>query len=412
MLDDYFHLASTRARLRSGPFADYLDGFAAFLRDERFCDSTARLYLRSSSAFSRWLEDTGSPIDGIDTATVTSFVAALPDSPYVGRGRTNFNRARHELIVFLGWLRREGLLAPVPDAAARLPSSIAGFEEWMLQHRRVQPPTLTGSYRPILIRFLSALGDDPGEYGAAGVRTFILDQAPRLSRKRLQTYALVVRMFLRFQATRGLCSPGLAGAVPKIAQWRSDRLPKHVPPAEVEKLLEACDRSTSAGRRNYAMLLLLARLGLRAGDVTSLHLADIDWRQARIWVAGKARRREALPLPQDVGDAILSYLTLDRPQVDFDEVFVTARAPYVALKMPSLSTIVTRTAARAGVELPGTASHVLRHSLATSLLADGVSLAAIGAVLRHRSTETTTIYAKVDAQLLLSVTRPWPMASR
>lgn len=409
MLSLYFQLPATQERHRAGAFAGHMDDYASFLSDHRYCACAARRHLRTASAFSRWVSDTDQPMAEITDGTEAAFAKVLPTSDYIGHGRKHFGRVKGHLATFVGWMRDTERLNAPSDSTAALPSAISDFEAWMLQHRRIQMKSMIGSYRPILTSFLATVEKVPDGYVAANVRAFITNEANRLSRKRLQTYALVVRMFLRFQATRNVCSPDLIGAVPKIAQWRKDQLPKHISPHEVERIVRSCDLSTQVGRRNHAMLLLLARLGLRAGDVTGLRLSDIDWQRARLWVSGKGARREALPLPQDVGDAVLAYVTRDRPRTEFDDVFVTARAPYVALHMKSLSTVVVRAAARAGVTLPGAASHVFRHSLATALLADGVSLGAVGAVLRHRSPDTTAIYAKVDANLLRSVSRPWPV---
>ncbi len=408
MLDLYFHLPATRERHRAGAFAAFIDDFASWQSECGFCQNAAKWHIRTASAFSRWLADTSRPADAIDDSVIASFVSEFPTSGYLGHGRKKFLRVRRDVERFVSWMRETGHLCPAPPSPP-LPANVVVFEAWMLQQRRIQARSLVGKYRAIVLRFLAVVGDNPTKYTASAIRAFILDQVPRLTRKGLQGYALVVRVYLRFHATQGACSADLIGAVPKFAQWRKDRLPKYLPPTEVERIINGCDRSTAGGRRNFAMLLLLARLGLRAGDVTGLCLSDVDWKQARIWVSGKGSRREALPLPQDVGDALLAYIESDRPRVDFDQVFVTTYAPYVPLQMKSLSTMVVRAAARVGVELPGTASHVLRHSLATSLLAEGVSLSAIGAVLRHRSLDTTTIYAKVDTNLLRAIAPPWPI---
>jgi integrase len=192
--------------------------------------------------------------------------------------------------------------------------------------------------------------------------------------------------------------------------WRLAKLPRYLPADDVERIIAACDRSSPMARRDRAMLLLLARLGLRAGDVVGLRLGDIEWGQGRLRVVGKGRRETRLPLPQDVGDAILGYLEIERPVSATDHVFLTARTPIRPIGSSGLRDAVARAIERAGVEAPCRGAHVLRHSLATRLLREGATLGAIGALLRHRDVSTTALYAKVDIGLLGQIARPWPRA--
>jgi site-specific recombinase XerD len=192
--------------------------------------------------------------------------------------------------------------------------------------------------------------------------------------------------------------------------WRLAKLPRYLADAEVVRIVEACDRDSTVARRDRAMMLLLARLGLRASDVVGLRLDDIEWTQGRLRVVGKGRRETRLPLPQDVGDAILAYLETERPAVSTDHVFLTARPPLRPIGVSGLRDVVTRAIERADIQLPSRGTHVLRHSLATRLLRDGATLDTIGAVLRHRDVNTTAIYAKVDVRLLGQLAQPWPGA--
>jgi len=182
-------------------------------------------------------------------------------------------------------------------------------------------------------------------------------------------------------------------------------------PEDVERVITACDSSTSRGIRNKAILLLLARLGWRTGDVASLQLEAIDWVQGTLRVMGQSRREAKLPLPQDVGDAILHYLHTARPSVNCDSVFITAIAPWNPITLHVVTTVAAQAIQRAGVKAPSYGAHVLRHSAATGLLCQGASLQVIGEVLRHRAVETTAHYAKVDVALLQQVAMPWPGAS-
>jgi site-specific recombinase XerD len=217
-------------------------------------------------------------------------------------------------------------------------------------------------------------------------------------------------MFLRFLIADGKCATGLDGAIPVLAHWRLSSLPRYLQADEVERVIASCDRATQVGRRDRAILLLLARLGLRAGDIVQLRLGDLDWKKAWIHVSGKGRCQTRLPLTQEIGDAIAIYIKDGRPQSNTDTLFIRSRAPFRALRSHcAISVIVTRAMHRAGVTCPSRgAAHVLRHSVASSMLQQGASLQEIGVILRHRSIETTEIYAKVDVIALRQIAQPWP----
>ena len=279
----------------------------------------------------------------------------------------------------------------------------------MTRVRGTHPKSVTHTYCPALVRFVVAHGDVVSAWTPAIIRGFVLAEVARTSPRRAKTVCTALRMFLRFLATTGRCDTALVGAVPTLANWKKAGLPKHIPRADAERLIASCDRADPNGRRDYAVLLLLCRLGLRSSDVAGLRFEDIDWPRARLSVQGKSKRRVAMPLPQDVGDGILAYLDDARLALSRERVFLSCNAPFAPIVPGSVGSIVVRRAAQAGVTLPCSGAHVLRHTLATTLLADGMSLAGIGAVLRHESLETTAIYAKVDATLLTEVARPWPV---
>jgi len=217
-------------------------------------------------------------------------------------------------------------------------------------------------------------------------------------------------MFLRFLIAEGQCAVGLDAAIPTLAHWRMASLPRYLPQEDVEHLIASCDRASAVGRRDRAILLLLARLGLRAGDIVHLRLSDIDWKGASIQVCGKGRRPTRLPLTQEVGRAIVAYLKKGRPRTNADTLFMHCRAPFCALGSSGAVTMIVDKAFRhAGVVRPSRgAAHLLRHSLATSMLRQGASLKDIAAILRHSSMETTQIYAKVDITALQQIAQPWP----
>jgi len=223
-----------------------------------------------------------------------------------------------------------------------------------------------------------------------------------------KTVAGAVRMFLAFLASTGRVDAMLSHAVPTIAEWKKSGIPRHIPPQQVELLLAACAGESQMDRRDRAILLLLARLAMRAGDVSGLRRADIDWAEGRIRVSGKSRREVWLPLPQDVGDALAAYLLHARPAIDTPQVFVTTRAPMGPISRWIVSQVVSRALRRSGVDAPSHGAHLLRHTAAVAMLKQGANLVQIGSVLRHKSIETTAHYAKVDADSLAEVALPWP----
>jgi len=218
-------------------------------------------------------------------------------------------------------------------------------------------------------------------------------------------------MFIRFLIATGRCQPGIEAAIPAIAEWPLARLPRYLPGEEVKRVLACTNDVTPTGIRDKAILLLLARLGLRASEVAELALSDIDWSAGTFSVIGKSRRESKLPLPQEVGDAMLKYLNGIRPPVETNRVFITAIAPWIPITRYVVKHVAAQAIRRAGINAPSFGAHVLRHSAATGMLRQGASLQVIGEVLRHRCLETTAHYAKVDMSLLLQVTRPWPGAT-
>jgi site-specific recombinase XerD len=223
--------------------------------------------------------------------------------------------------------------------------------------------------------------------------------------------AIALRSFLRFLFLRRHVPVDLSHAVPRVRQWRLASVPRHLPPEDVERILRTCDLSSATGRRDHAILLLLARLGLRASEIRTLELGDLHWRAGEIVVRGKGLVRDRLPLLPDVGEAIARYLRKDRPPAPCRQVFLCRKAPHRGFSHPSsVSTLVARAFARAGLDPAVHGAHVLRHSLATAMLRRGASLAEIGEVLRHRSATTTEIYAKLDFGALRDVALPWPAA--
>jgi site-specific recombinase XerD len=280
----------------------------------------------------------------------------------------------------------------------------------MRQQRGTSDATVS-EYNPFVRELLEHIGE-PSRLSASTLREFVLEKHRSCGWAKAKQCTTALRMFLRFLIAKGCCTTGLEAAIPTLAHWRLATLPRYLQPEEVERVIASCDPSSRVGRRDRAILLLLARLGLRAGDIVHLRLSDIDWKNASIQVCGKGRRQMRLPLTQEMGQAIVDYLQAGRPRSSADTVFVRCRAPFHSLRSNcAVSVIVTRALRRARVERPSRgAAHLLRHSLATSMLRGGASLSDIAGILRHRSIETTRIYAKVDVAALQQIAQPWPEA--
>ena len=296
--------------------------------------------------------------------------------------------------------------APVPDRR------VVEFQDWLRHHRGVSERTIELHGRMVM-RLLPALGKRPRRWNAKLLREVIVAETGRVSRSYVRMMVAALRSFLRFLGAHGLCRPGLEQAVPTIPQWRLSTLPRYIDPSQVERLIATCDRRTPAGLRDRAVLLLLARLGLRASDILSLRLDDLDWRHATLSVRGKGRRETRLPLPQDAGDAVLAYIEHARPRVQCDRVFFMLNAPTRPMTRWSVvSNIVRGAIQKAGIEAPTKGEHLLRHSAATAMLRGGATLDMVGTVLRHRSPDTTAHYAKVDTTMLQQIAQPWPGDAR
>lgn len=410
MLEQYFSATHTLHRLRAGPTGPFIDGFAEALGSAGYVRSTVRDHVDVVAHLGAWLRQASVRIQDVEEATITEFFGHVPTCRCQGLPRPPGRRHRASAApsLFLEHLRCEGVAPRRDDEVCLEPELIRGFESWMLHHRGVTESTFA-VYRPIVIALLKTLGEEPDRFTAEGLRAFILNQAGRCGDSYAKLIVTAVRGFLRFLSARGRCSVDLIGTIPTVAHWRRSSLPRHLPNESVERILESCDLATARGVRDRAVLLLLSRLGLRAIDVANLRITDIDWSQARLRVMGKERRESWLPLPQDVGDAIIAYLQDARPAVREERVFLRLLAPIRPFTNPTaVSHIVDRAIQRAGIDAPGHGAHVLRHSAAAEMLHHGASLGSIGAILRHRSVETTAIYTKIDVASLRLVVQPWP----
>ena len=409
MLTTYFEASLTLDRLRSSPSSPYLDGFAQTLHEAGYTHETARVLLRAAAHLGNWLGASGKVIEHADCDTPIRFRQHLASChcppPTGGTGTSAVSAAK----LFVRYLRETGALScSAGHHKSVQPPLVVTFLDWMAQHRGATESTLH-IYGRVVAALLSELGDEPSRYTATNLREFVFDHSARHGRSTANNIVTALRMFLRYLSAEGKCPASLHEAIPTLAHWRLSALPRYLPGADVERIIAACDLSTPLGCRDQAIILLLARLGLRAGEVAGLRLADIDWQQATLRVLGKGRRETHLPLSQQVGDALLRYLDLRPARRDTDALFLRACAPlHQPLSSQAISSIVARSTRRAGVITPVKGAHVLRHSAATEMLRSGLSLEEIRAILRHRSVETTAHYAKVDLTLLQQVVQPWP----
>ena len=326
MIDDFFEHPYTLRYLRGGVTGPHIDAFAGALAEQAFTIGRARALLRGVAHLGRWLQKRRTPLAALGEGVLEAFRAHLSRCRCVRRNKGRLYYCRSGSNRFLTWAREQGLVSASAPAAP-VPPLIRDFEAWMLQHRNVAPSTLTVAYRLHLRRFLAAVGDDPRGYTAAGIRAFVLAQSQRRELSRAKHAVTAIRMLLRHLAVSGRCMPELIDAVPTVAHWRLGPLPRYLSRDIVNRIVASCDPTTARGRRDRAVLLLLARLGLRAGDVAALRLDDLDWSGAAVTVFGKARREVRLPLPQEVGDAILAWLSGGRPRRDDEHVFFGLRAP-------------------------------------------------------------------------------------
>lgn len=410
MLSDYFRSPQTLKRLRSGPIGPFIEGFAEELESAGYSRITIRAHLGASGHLCHWASTKNLTIVDLDDSVGERFTRHLPHCrcrPCQGK---YINSAGGSERLFRRYLCLIGVIAPpIPENLETAEMGLVNaFRCWMKQNRGVTESTLD-NYSPIIASLLESMGGDPSQLDTRNLRAFILRYAEHHRAGNLAGVTTAIRTFLRYLIAEGRCAVGLDAALPTVAVWRLSALPRYLPASDVERVVTACDPSTPTGSRDRAIILLLARLGLRGDDIVRLRIGDIDWQKANIRLSGKGRREVLLPLTQEVGDAILTYLERGRPVADSDHMFFRAIAPLRPFSNSGLvAKVVARAIDRAGVISVFRGAHVLRHSAATQMLRQGISLQDISAILRHRSVETTAQYAKVDVGLLQLVAQPWP----
>lgn len=394
--------------IQSARFLELFQDYGKGLVQAGYSPGVARLHLRSVAHFGVWLELEGVALESIDEQTVATFDRHRSSCRCPG---TSCDCGRHVLScirAFVNHLRERRI---VETNAPPEPSGlVCEFLGWMSTHRGVVDTTLT-SYRRYVTHLVDCLSDDPQTYTAGNLRDFVAKRYHHYTRNSIRMVLAAVRMFLRYLAVEGRCRPGLEQALVSPANWSQHSLPRGLTSQQVQRILAACP-STPRGIRDRAILLLLIRLGLRAGDVAALRLSDLCFQTATIRVSGKGGREVRLPLPQDVGDALLAYLDTGRSRVQSDHLFLRSMAPFKPFSGAQPGHAITHVARsalkRAGVQPLFCGAHGFRHTAACQMLRQDVGLEDIAAVLRHRSIETTALYAKVDLRQLEQVAQPWP----
>ncbi len=386
----------------------HIQPYVAHVHEQGYKLKTIRYHLQLMANLNSWLVRTGRGLRDLNETTIEAFLRQL-------FGQRAWRAGERPALLRMLCILRANRATPEAKAVQLTPAQTlaAQYRQYLTEERGCSDWTVE-NYGRHIDRFLAQ------RFGAGSVRFerlraqhvigFVQREAGRHGRGYILQVVTGLRSFLRFLRYRGDITTDLAGAVPSVANWQKSDLPKHLPADAVQTVLDACDLTTAVGRRDYAILLLLARLGLRGGEVVTLQLEDVDWDNGQLTIRSKKGRGWArMPLPSDVGKAISRYLQMDRPRCSCRNVFVRMVAPYRRISDTSVISGLARNAIRrAGVESVRTGAHVFRHSLATAMLRQGASLDEIGQVLRHKDADTTAIYAKVDLDALRRLAVAWP----
>lgn len=391
-----------------GPLASYLDVFASFLAEQGFKRHLLGQQIRVAANFSKWLQGKGIAAANASDAHILLFLGGPARRRTVRRGEFAILRR------LLGFLVRLGVTHPLPehDSATPVQRAVSAFAVYLREERALCDKTLI-QYCPFVERFLSGrFGHGPVEFAAlrsADIIEFVKMEAARLSPARAKAATTALRSYLRYLRYSGEIQCDLVTAVPTVPNWSMTGIPRAIAAEHLDAVFTHCPRDTSVGRRDYAILMLLARLGLRSSEIVSLTLESVDWEAGSIAVAGKGGEAASLPMPAEVGEAIADYLRRGRATSNSRALFLRACAPIRGLGAgQTVGTIVGAAIKRAGITTRHRGTHQFRHALATDMLRHGATLTEIGGVLRHRQAKTTNIYAKVDFAALRPLSLPWP----
>jgi site-specific recombinase XerD len=387
-----------------------MDGFAALLEQDGYSSGAAVRYLRAAAHLGHFVREQSGTLADIDLSAFAVHLRTCRCLRSKG-GRRNHHtffgaKLFRDFLLEIGVCQCDNTKPGVQHES----ELIASFKHWLRKHRGAADPTIR-LYARRATSLMMALGDDPSRWHATGVREYFMERSAQMRGGSVEKLITSLRAFLRYLAVEGRCHADLDRAVPGFASWRLAELPRYLTAEQVTSLITACDGVSPRRRRDRAILLLLVRLGLRAGDVAQLRLADIEWQTGSLRVCGKSRYEVRLPLPQEVGEAIIAYLECRPSTRQSDHVFHRNIAPYRPfMNGDGVSSVVKYLMKRAGVVTPVKGSHALRHTAATEMLRQGIPLEKIGLVLRHRGVDTTAYYAKADVTLLKQIAQPWPEA--
>jgi integrase/recombinase XerD len=396
-------------RAPEGPLAAYIKQFAASLGEQGYASDSIHRQVLIAVGFSEWLKRQEVALPGITSEQPARYLRYRARRVRPSQGDA---AALHHLLALL---RGHGAIPAEKISVRRLTPGercTEAYELYLREVRGLAKATII-NYVPFIREFLKDhCGDGPialSKLCAGDIARFVQRQASHLHRKRAKLLTTALRSFFRYARYLGRTKLDLAAAVPAVADWSMASIPRAISAEQVRQLLASIDRRTAMGCRDYAILVLLARLGLRSGEVASLELDNIDWNTGQLSVRGKSGQRSELPLPAEVGAAISVYLRRGRPQSTSRRVFLRAKAPIRGFRGPSsVGSIVRHRLQRAGLNAPTRGAHQFRHGLATQMLRQGASLDEIGEVLGHHNPQTTTIYTKVDLDALRALAMPWP----
>ena len=396
-------------RAPKGPLVPYIAPFSRWALGQGYAWRSLRQRVRIAASFSRWLAGKSVRLRSVSSRHSIQYLR------YRARRQRTCEGDATALRQLLDFLRDQGA-TPAEKIRGRRPSPVdrcvQAFERYLREERGLAKATIV-NYTRFAREFLNdCFAGGPANLSrlrARDVVRFVQRRAPQLQLKTAKLLTTALRSFLQYGRYRGDIRLDLAAAVPLVANWSMSSIPRGIAPDQVRHLLARINRRTAVGRRDYAIVLLLARLGLRSSEVVFLELGDIDWKDGSLSVHGKGGRRLQLPLPTDVGEAIVAYVRDGRPPSSSRRVFLRAKAPRRGFLGPSaVGSIVRHVLRRAGIDAPTTGAHQFRHGLATEMLRHGASLSEIGELLGHRSPETTKIYTKVDLEALRTLALPWP----
>lgn len=411
MIERYFSQTKVLIRLRSGPVGPYLPRFVSALEQRRFSPDTIRRYIRGADSLCRWLDGQGVAVVEANQSHIERYLlqhARLPDIRYA-QGR--LCKAAMSVPFIATVLREQGILSgSVP--VSKTDAWLARFDNHLIRVHGISSESRQQylRYARRLIQSLQMSDPDWTTLHAHQIRDFICCEAAKRKTGSCRLVIAAIRALLRFLAAEGVVPPNLHRAVPVVREWRHASLPQYISTGELDRVLQICCTPTTRCSRDICIILIMARLGMRAGEVRQLKLDDIDWIEGEIHVrAGKSRRERTLPLLEEVGKALGVYLREERPESAERSIFLTLRPPYRPLACSSvISQISRRIFEEAGVQGPRLGAHRLRHTVATHMVRRGSSFKEVADVLGHTSLKSTGIYAKLDERSLQQVALPWP----